>query len=293
MSAEWELIDPGGEEEPRYLFSVATNLAIDEKAGEGAGEGESPSGGDNSHGAGSALCGLKVSISASDLSSMEIEPSPPATREEREGRPTSPPTTLVAIELPSLKRRRLSVSSFCTEGGLSPVQYEDGNHLMEVVEEGVRPASSSTDGEEATASPFEPMASMKDEGSNTSISSGSASDASTMRGSMTLPSPPPALITGPCMRIEASYSAASGEHKCLVFRSDRRGPIAKLIWTKENEETAHVKSVFVHESVRGKLVGQEGGKCPPLPPMTIVHTPVIIWQGRDWVVYCFSNCFLP
>lgn len=67
-----------------------------------------------------------------------------------------------------------------------------------------------------------------------------------------VPSPPPCL-KGPTMRIEVSYNAENGEHKCLVFRSDRRAPLAKLIWTNENELTAHVKSVFVHESMRGEI----------------------------------------
>jgi hypothetical protein len=60
------------------------------------------------------------------------------------------------------------------------------------------------------------------------------------------------LMRGPRMRMERHYDPESREHRCLVFRSDRRGPVAKLVWTEEDEETAHVKSVFVHESVRGK-----------------------------------------
>lgn len=38
-----------------------------------------------------------------------------------------------------------------------------------------------------------------------------------------------------------------------MFKSDRNIAIAKLIWTLDDEgEMAHVKNVFVHESVRGE-----------------------------------------
>lgn len=60
-----------------------------------------------------------------------------------------------------------------------------------------------------------------------------------------------------------------------MFQSDRNAPIAKLIWTLDVDEgSAHVKSVFVHETARGTGLGRllfyqlfaalrRAGKLPP------------------------------
>jgi len=239
-AAEWEIISPQGEEEERaYFFSVDPGDYQDMSAAVAAAaeEGSMTDGGGNDYGShGDEMWvdspSVKRCVSGSSLVGMNEAGATTTTTNEY----CCPGGS---NDDPFLKRRRLaplvgnSGDTTSSSGGSSSSSSSS--------------SSSNSTADDSKTSEGQGSSPLRRIGSGILIAS---QGVRTGNGDVVIPAAP--LISGPCMRIETSYNPANGEHKCLVFRSDRRAPLAKLIWTSENDMTAHVKSVFVHESVRGE-----------------------------------------